>query len=1528
MAEITPSPEKPLITKKMTSADINFVHIQPDNGLLHLKPSQLTTIAESLPFSQCLIHYAFWSDIRYNKRVTPKCLSILTGNMVTIFKYEKIKISEEDKKSTVYPLNAIPESDQIVQMTQFILKDLEFIAYSKDQEVLLKTSTDNVRYLNENNGINVKFAQLVYRNYSINFAAYKGVEFVELRSVDMSLFPDLEFYMSPSQRFQFLYYALCVEYKAIYYQEVVRFVHSLVLAGISIIDISKLPFDLFGQYEKGYDLRPIFQALSMMNFVCGICCSNTNQPDLMESIGFLLNSTSKIKMLHLVNCGINSGLKKFASSMSKKSGLNVRYWNLRGNQFSDIESIVDIIQNTQAPLLFLDLSETGMKSETAIDLFNVLKKYPTLQQLYLAGVETSSELFIAFDEYLTSISSNPEINLHALDLSKTVNVGGFLRVLNSHNNIPIISLKIADLEIDQDAANELKIFISKSKTLRELDLSGTKINAESVADVISSISKNNKLHHFRLAINSLDLKTGNLLPIFRVFLDGNLYRWNSLSLNSNHMTEDDLHNITPLLKMMKKLRYLSLNDNFNSDMKNIDTYLVELANIPNLQHLSVTGSKENRLKGKIIPLLKAIRTHKNITTIDFSDNEGGDDFYSSIIHFLRAENSIQTLKIDGNKPTSIDYFSELAKEIPNTSIISFDFPLNDSSYILKKFQDSELKNAISRVSSIQLSILDAVNKNRAKQYLLADLPFETTHEIRKLVFEMTEEMRLQFVANEKPLLHSLLCEEFGLPLPFQDRGDLAIDGGKLGIVNQINKRYKCYLSSRLGRVVEEDPSHLLIPDPEKVKLPNTSSSSELEQESSSCEDENPTPKATTTNNTSLSTTTNTKNGDETSEATENGKKKSKKTKRQSGSESSGDENPKKKSNKINRTKSSDDDDSETNKKRSRKSKVQSNSSEDGTPKKKSHRSKRKSLNRSSDDSDSENPKKRSKRIKPIDSSTSSDDENLRKKSNRSKRKSLNRSSDDSDNENQKKKSKRIKPLDNSSSSDDENVRKKFQKSKRQLIGSSEEEIFQLKLKSKKNVDDDQENQRKKSSKKKRYNDNDDESSDGLNEKNRSSKSKSKIQSKKYSLEKIDNSDLSTSSTKNRKSNRKSLEKRSVKTFDSSEDSENEKKRSKKQKLNIDSDEEFGKLKKLNRKSSNNKLLKSSDEEEENRKNKKTNSKKILKKFDDDSSSSNEFANPRKSKKKNASYRNKRTNLQNDDSNTGSDGEEKATVKRRSARKSLDININIKNKKKSNKLDSNSDSNSDSADFFNRKKNKQEQKQTNRKRISLFSSSDDSDKNDIPKGNRNSQKKDESSSSSSSDERPIRRTPPPDEAKSQRKSLSLRIKSSSSSESENEEDIYKRGMKLNKNNKGKQSEPPVLPLSTASSVSEPFKKGGKQQILKKISLPKNDDVHFTFSSDDEDENETKGKARKHSSDESDSDGVYNKRQKNKLHKNKNSEDDDNETNLVNKRAEDEVDKLVDISYKPDKAAISKKASKVVRRPPPKLKPKAEQNPKRH
>ena len=736
------------------------------------------SIESAFPSGQKPIHFAMRVSARYKKETREKCAAALSSHFVGIFTQER---TGED-----FELWALVH-----------ISEIQMIVHRQNEFVLLETPETKIVLSGQST---TKFAQLLYRNYCLSYSMNDPEDVVEVRCDNMDLFPDIRLMVSPSQRFQFAYFAMCSLNNVKFNQDVVRYIHSLLLSGNSIVDVSLLPVNLFGSSDS---FVPIFESLKLLRYITGICLTDVERPDVLLEFVPVLSYCENMRIVHFENCGATEGLAELAHAVRKSENFGVSYWNLSKNKFTDFSSFPFIIDHSVEQLLYINLNDCGISAQDGAEIFRALREHEmidSLRHLHYAGNEMDDkELLTEFAGFL-KVARLQTIDLHGYSRGAE----GIMKCLNKYETC-LETLIVSDSEYSHEAISQLLIFLKETTTLRRLDISGMNLPPESVAGIIHTIVRNRELRDFSLIMDNLDLHGDNLLPIFRAFLDEErLSKWKELSFNNNGLDYQDLKNLVPLLKRMRKLESISLNGNFNSDMYGIGVLLKELLNIQSIKKIAVAGGNHQHLGDELQPFFRALAKHRDLVYLDISKNMMGPQISPYLVQILHGCNKLETLFIDGNNFDATDKMEQLIDAVSDSqNLICFGFPVKDAMTMVAEIEDEDVKNSmIGRLAELQISAAKAINEHRLAKGLPGELPFDAKPEIIDLIKSISKLTRKRMAHNREQMkTHSCVCEVFGLPLPFQKVGEVVTDGGQVEDVD-IGKM-AVYETESMARIVKE-----------------------------------------------------------------------------------------------------------------------------------------------------------------------------------------------------------------------------------------------------------------------------------------------------------------------------------------------------------------------------------------------------------------------------------------------------------------------------------------------------------------------------------------------------------------------------------------------------------------------------------------------------------------------------------------------------------------------------------------------------
>ena len=553
------------------------------------------TITSKMPQNDFPIQIMFKSDARFNKVTRPSSIVAMTSHFVKLF--------NKGKKG------------ETICFGSFHISEVLLIASNNNEFCVVQTKQTNLTITAPEC---LEFAQLLYRNCILSYNYLTPQESVEVQATIPSQFPQITVELSPSQTFQFAYFAACAEEDIPYNHEVVRYFHNLVLSKNCVLDISQLPLNLNSSTK---DLIPIIASVKSMQFICGICCCEMNRPEALTAFAPLLATGSNIHIVHFEKCGIKQGLNLLLDQIRKNPQLKVQYWNLSNNPIMDLNLLPEILSYSQFPVYYVNLSYCGVMNSTTENLFKVFtsnKNFLELRHLYIAGIQiTNLGARHAFEDYLKATVSQQDqpCKLETLDVSGCSAADYFIDMIIKYH-IPLKKLIIKNCQLNQQGIEKLTLLARGTSTIIDWNVSGTNLPPEELATLIMTIAQNGSLNDVSLRINSLGLTSGALLPLYREFLKSPLDKWKAISLANNNMTVDDLNDISPLFVKMTHLEELSIAKNFKSATA-IDRVLHKLLRIPKLKKLDLSDSL---LAEHLNSMLEKIPSKETLESLDISGN--------------------------------------------------------------------------------------------------------------------------------------------------------------------------------------------------------------------------------------------------------------------------------------------------------------------------------------------------------------------------------------------------------------------------------------------------------------------------------------------------------------------------------------------------------------------------------------------------------------------------------------------------------------------------------------------------------------------------------------------------------------------------------------------------------------------------------------------------------------------------------------------------------------------------------------------
>jgi hypothetical protein len=304
-----------------------------------------------IPLHQAKVHIAFLCDVVVGSQAYPKGACALTEHLIVLCKPAFL-------------------FGRFSLLKRIHLLDINGFTTSSETECTITTPDAQVTITAPEV---LRFSRFLIRNYYVITIMFPpGMRF-QFTPHDKALFPPLDPGISPTQIFQFSYNANCSYYEASYEHDVARFMHSQLLTGNGIIDLTLLPLNLMEvTFNEPLELRPLFTSMMFYPFVYGIVCHGVARPDIARAIAPLIIANPNMHIVDLHDCGIESGLAELSDAMQYGKTSHVSFWDLSDNPILDMSAFCVGLLRTCADIFYLNLNGTNISGDSTKLLFRAL----------------------------------------------------------------------------------------------------------------------------------------------------------------------------------------------------------------------------------------------------------------------------------------------------------------------------------------------------------------------------------------------------------------------------------------------------------------------------------------------------------------------------------------------------------------------------------------------------------------------------------------------------------------------------------------------------------------------------------------------------------------------------------------------------------------------------------------------------------------------------------------------------------------------------------------------------------------------------------------------------------------------------------------------------------------------------------------------------------------------------------------------------------------------------------------------------
>ena len=699
----------------------------------------LDAVLSDVPKNEALICCAVQTPLRYNGSLIKNGIFVATPNFALAFK----------KTLGRYVRLCL---HHVVHMTAFIV--------SKESEgFLIRGKYTNLIVISPQH---LKISRILFRNFSCITKGISGKQKPEIAAYSDALYPPFTFNISPGQEFQFLYNAYASLYEWFPDVCVVHRIHEQ-------FKLLNFAFNLPTYHKSGKKrLTPIYKAAACLPYFTSFFSNLETDDDPIEGLRFFVKYSTEIRYVNVTALGEGTDFKNIIRSLEKHDlPLHVRAWRIAGKSFVNTgRFMTNVMKRTKVDVKMLDFSGMSMSKDALLIMLKGLTKdhFHSVEYLGFGYVrEAGMNCVAAFRKYIDELMLKKRFNLKILAIPGMKKSRHYVRVLQA-TGYPIEKLNIGFHKLNEKGRSDVIEFVSSCESLKELDLSGTKIPADDAAEVIRAIAncKNENLFVLKMSSNRFGKKIADVLS---AILDSKPEKWRGFAFDENRLAAGSLKILISVVSKLPNLCKLSISRNFSSSMRDIGKNIAQLLKSTSLTSLRIRGGVKGKLKEEALPIIEALKFNQTLEKLDISSNGIGSAGVDLLAQALTLNKKLRWLQCDNSAMTSMSCLENLIRAFKSRpESMHLPFPDTDASVL---YQRSRARDAAGRQIvelETQLMFNLALHRRGTKWDRLpvacGTIPYKEI--IREASYEIEELPEMQ-MRN----IHSCVSTYFGLALPFQ-----------------------------------------------------------------------------------------------------------------------------------------------------------------------------------------------------------------------------------------------------------------------------------------------------------------------------------------------------------------------------------------------------------------------------------------------------------------------------------------------------------------------------------------------------------------------------------------------------------------------------------------------------------------------------------------------------------------------------------------------------------------------------------------
>ncbi|KAJ5067554.1 hypothetical protein M0811_03014 [Anaeramoeba ignava] len=507
--------------------------------------------------------------------------------------------------------------------------------------------------------------------------------------------------------------------------EFINFVQKEILSGNDeekkrIFDLTGLKnLDKFAQ-EQNNSIAAIFAALRYNPFFNQLIVRNVAKRDIISLASMTISWNCNLTKITLSGTNTSEGFEKFGESLQQNKKLPLTHLDLSINKIPEnkMESFTNGIRSMQTGLVYLDLSFCQLSGKSISMLFEALTKnhrHRTISYLNLSHNNFGKIGTEGFNKWMQS--TQMESVLATLNLSNcSLDIGvAALSIAKNCSGLSLQFLNLSENRFEKRTYISVATMLKETKTLKELDLTRTKISSENCADILNEILSNKSIKNFSLKLGGNDIGFQGAKCLAKV-IDSHpdSDSLDEIILDDNKFKAEGLALVSESLSKLVLLKKVSLSRNIVK-AKNTVKILEPLSKLfqkANLQYLRIKGNDKNFLGPEIEKVFQNSTGRTNLIALDISGNHLGEKPLKALATMISQSNcQIQTLIFDENNTNIVSLQDFIWAFDSNPNLFDVRWPKNDFNRFKSSANKKESQNIKKDLKSMKKKFIEGNAKN-------------------------------------------------------------------------------------------------------------------------------------------------------------------------------------------------------------------------------------------------------------------------------------------------------------------------------------------------------------------------------------------------------------------------------------------------------------------------------------------------------------------------------------------------------------------------------------------------------------------------------------------------------------------------------------------------------------------------------------------------------------------------------------------------------------------------------------------------